>query len=244
MPSGYYAGYGSDHHAHWVWHTKSHNCLTLSDASQLMRSPESVGHIVHACENEHLTYFCGIADQSYQDRATRCRRHVVYLKKPQCFAMVDEFVARENIVSSLQWNIHSWNPFTVDEDRRAFSLEREDSSLTGHFLWGGNGFFSLTEGWDPPPMTDKGGGQWAMQYHLRYTPSGLTERRNLCVILCPGHKYLKKAMVETRREGTTEVAQIGSTELKVFGGGGADIVAELLIERTRFAIGDQGLVRL
>jgi len=51
-------------------------------------------------------------------------------------------------------------------------------------------------------------------------------------------------MVETRREGTTEVAQIGSTELKVFGGGGADIVAELLIERTRFAIGDQGLVRL
>ena len=29
---GYYAGYGSDHHAHWVWHTKSHNRLTLSDA--------------------------------------------------------------------------------------------------------------------------------------------------------------------------------------------------------------------
>ena len=244
MPSGYYAGYGSDHHAHWVWHTKSHNCLTLSDASQLMRSPESVGHIVHAYENEHLTYFCGIADQSYQDRATRCRRHVIYLKKPQCFAMVDEFVARENIVSSLQWNIHSWNPFTVDEDRRAFSLEREDSSLTGHFLWGGNGFFSLSEGWDPPPMTDKGGGQCAMQYPLRYTPSGLTERRNLGVILCPGHKDLEKAAVQTRREGTTEVAQIGSTELKVFGGGGADIVAELLIEKTRFAIGDQGLVRL
>ncbi len=244
MPSGYYAGYGSDHHAHWVWHTKSHNCLTLSDASQLMRSPESVGHIANPYEDEHLTYFCGIADQSYQDRATRCRRHVVYLKEPQCFAMVDEFVARENVVSSLQWNIHSWNPFTVDEDRRAFSLERENSSLTGHFLWGGNGFFSLSEGWDPPPMTDKGGGQWAMQYHLRYTPSGLVEKRNLGVILCPGHKHLEKAAVQTRREGTTEVAQIGSTELKVFGEGGTDTVAELLIEKTRFAIGDQGFIRL
>ena len=83
-----------------------------------------------------------------------------------------------------------------------------------------------------------------MQYHLRYTPSGLTERRNLGVILSPGHKYLEKAAVQTRREGTTEVAQIGSTELKIFGEGGADTVAELLIERTRFAIGDQGLIRL
>ncbi|MDP6036910.1 MAG: DUF4962 domain-containing protein, partial [Candidatus Latescibacteria bacterium] len=48
MPSGYYAGYGSDHHAHWVWHTKSHNCVTLSDASQLMRSPDSVGAVENA----------------------------------------------------------------------------------------------------------------------------------------------------------------------------------------------------
>ena len=48
MPSGYYAGYGSDHHAHWVWHTKSHNCVTLSDAPQLMRSPDSGGAIENA----------------------------------------------------------------------------------------------------------------------------------------------------------------------------------------------------
>ena len=243
MPSGYYAGYGSDHHAHWVWHTKSHNCLTLSDASQLMRSPESVGHIVHPCENEHLTYFCGIADQSYQDRATRCRRHVVYLKKPQCFAMVDEFVARENMASSLQWNIHSWNPFTVNENQRSFSLDRDHASLTGHFLWGGNSFFSLSEGWDPPPMTDKGGGQWAMQYHLRYTPSGLVEKRNLGVILCPGHKHLEKATVQTKREDGVEIAEIGSTELRVFSEGGTDIVAELLVEEARYAMGDRGLIR-
>ena len=242
MPSGYYAGYGSGHHAHWVWHTKSHNCLTLSDAPQLMRSPESVGQIAHAFENEHLVYFCGIADASYQDRATRCRRHVVFLKGPQCFAMVDEFIAREKIVSALQWNIHSWNPFAVDENQRTFSLEREHASLTGHFLWGGNGFFSLSEGWDPPPMTDKGGGQWAMQYHLRYTPVGLIERRNLGIILCPGHKHLEKAAVQTRREDGAEIAQIGTTELKVFGEADTNAVAQLQIEGTQFTIGDQGLV--
>ena len=43
MPSGYYAGYGSAHHAHWVWHTQSHNCVTLSGASQLLRSHDSAG---------------------------------------------------------------------------------------------------------------------------------------------------------------------------------------------------------
>jgi hypothetical protein len=37
MPSGYYDGYGSNHHANWVWHTKSHNCVTLSGAGQIMR---------------------------------------------------------------------------------------------------------------------------------------------------------------------------------------------------------------
>ena len=78
MPGGYYAGYGSDHHAHWVWHTKSHNCLTLSDAPQIMRSPESVGAIEHAHEDEALIYFRGTADASYADRADRCRRHVIF----------------------------------------------------------------------------------------------------------------------------------------------------------------------
>ncbi len=244
MPSGYYAGYGSDHHAHWVWHTKSHNCLTLSDASQLMRSPESVGQIARAQENEHLTYFCGIADSSYQDRATRCRRHVVYLNGLQCFAMIDEFVARENTVSALQWNIHSWSRFTIDEGQRTFSLKRKNASLIGHFLWGGNGFFSLGEGWDPPPMTDKGGDQWPMQYHLRYTPSGLVEKRNLGVILCPGHDHLENAVVQTRREDGVEIAEIGTTELRVFGAGGSDAVAELDVAGTRYVIGDQGLIKL
>ena len=245
MPSGYYAGYGSDHHAHWVWHSKSHNCLTLSDASQLMCSHESVGHIAHAYENEDLAYFCGIADQSYQDRASRCRRHVVYLKASQSFAMIDEFVARENIVSALQWNIHSWSPFAVDEAQRTFSLQREDASLTGHFLWSDNGFCSLGEGWDPPPMTDKGGSQWPLQYHLRYTPSGLVERRNLGVVLCPGHAQLERAVVETRQQGTTEIAQIGAAELSVFTAGDTDTVAELSIEGMRYALlGDRGLVKL
>jgi len=108
MPSGYYVdGWGSPHHAHWVWHTKSHNCLTLSDAGQLMRSPNSQGAIEHAYEDENLSYFAGNADASYADRALRCRRHVLFLKAQQCFILIDEFVAKPGILSAVQWNIHS-----------------------------------------------------------------------------------------------------------------------------------------
>ncbi len=253
MPSGYYAGYGSDHHAQWVWHTKSHNCITLSDAGQLMRSPDSRGEVVHAFEDEHLAYFCGVADAAYADRATRCRRHVVFLKEPQCFFMVDEFVAREGVFSALQWNIHSWNEFAVDEGHKGFLLERGDSSLEGHFLWAGNGFFSMSEGWDPPPMARKGGGQWPMQYHLRFTPTGLVEvpvygwvpnpRRNLGVVLCPGHALLERPQVETAREGDVEVARFADVELRVFQEGEvlAEVEVGVGVGGVVYAIGDGGI---
>jgi hypothetical protein len=249
MPSGYYAGYGSDHHAQWVWHTKSHNCITLSDAGQLMRSPDSRGEIIHAFEDERISYFCGVADASYADRAKRCRRHVVFLKEMQCFFMVDEFVARAGVFSALQWNIHSWNEFAVDEVEKRFLVERGAASLEGHFMWAGNGFFSVSEGWDPPPMVKKDSDQWPMQYNLRFTPTGLVElpvhgwvphpRRNLGVVLCLGHEFLERPKVETARDGEVEVARVGDAELRVFQEG--DVLAQVQVGGARYEVGDAGI---
>lgn len=219
MPSGYYGGarlgYGGDHHAHWVWHTKSHNCITLSDAPQIMRSPESTGRILAPYEDENLAYVCGDADASYADRATRCRRHVLFLKGPSCWFMVDEFVARPGIVSALQWNMHSWAPFAVDDKARAFSLQREGSHLHGRFLYQDNAFFTLSEGWDPPPLAGPNEKPWRMQYNLRFTPSGLVERRNLGVLLCPEHAHLAAAKVETARTENGDWARVGDAEMLV-----------------------------
>ena len=210
MPSGYYDGYGSDHHTHWVWHTKSHNCVTLSDAGQIMRSHDSRGAVENAFEDDRLTYFTGRADASYADRAERCRRHVLFLKSHCCFVMIDEFTARPGIVSCLQWNIHSWDRFTVDEQQRTFALRREASSLQGHFMHHHNGFFSLSEGWDPPPKRAKPSEQWYHQYHLRFTASGLYSRCVLGVVLAPGHTGLRPAEVTTERNDGAEIAHIGS----------------------------------
>ena len=250
MPSGYYDGYGSDHHAHWVWHTKSHNCLTLSDAPQLLRSHDSAGAVENAYEDRQLIYFRGNADASYRDRAQRCRRHLLFLKQRSCFVMVDEFLARPDVVSAVQWNIHSWNRFAVSEKRRSFRLKRGDSALSGHFMYWRNAFFTLTEGWQPPPFRTKPDSQWLPQHHLRFTTSDLSATRNLGVVLCPGHAGLAPPAVATERVGETEVAHIEDDLVLVnqgagveYAGVGSDALAVVLIGRRRYEIRDEGIVR-
>jgi hypothetical protein len=249
-PSGYYAGYGSDHHAHWVWHTKSHNCVTLSDASQLMRSPDSVGAVENAYEDEHLIYFRGTADDSYGDRANRCRRHVVFVKEQQYFVMIDEFVARSDVASSLQWNIHSWDEFEVNEEKRMFQVRRGESSLRAHFMHHKNAFFALNEGWDPPPMKGKDNSQWHQQYHLRFTPSGVDiPRRNLGVVMCVEHEHLRLPIVETELSGNVEVARVGDDLVMVNQGGQmaykaheSDALMLLVVRGQKYEVGDDGIV--
>ena len=248
MPSGYYCGYGSGHHAHWVWHTKSHNCLTLSGAPQLLRSHDSRGAIVNPYEDGRIAYLCGDADPSYSDRAKRCRRHVIFLKRHSCFVLIDEFVALPGSSSAVEWNIHSWNPFEVDAEGSCFQLQRDGSSLEGHFLFHHDAFFSCTEGWDPPPMATKSRAQWHQQYHLRFTPSSLCSRLNLGVVLCPRHAELERAEIETRRDGDAEIAVIGADTVVVnqrdeieYDGRRSNGVALLAVQGRWYEVTDEGV---
>lgn len=223
MPSGYYDGYGSNHHANWVWHTKSHNCVTLSGAGQIMRSPRSTGAIEHAYEDERLLYFRGNADASYQDRAEICRRHVLFLKGQRSFVMVDQFVAKADMTSALEWNIHSWSPFEVDEAARTFTLQRNDSRLHGQFLYHRNSFFTLSEGWDPPPGGVKQNELWYNQYNLRFTTGGYADRRTVGVVLRPEYPGWSPPPLGTERSDGAEIAQIGGDRVLINEGEGMTV---------------------
>ena len=256
MPSGFYGGaklgYGGDHHAHWVWHTKSHNCVTLSDAGQLMRSEESTGDVQHAFEDEHLVYLVGVADASYADRAQRCRRHVLFLKEHTCFLMIDEFRARAGVVSALQWNVHSYAPFEVDEEARRCRWQRGDSAVEAAFLYHDNAFFGLTEGWDPPPGRADHEPEWPLQYHLRFTCSTPVLERNLAVVLAPSCPGVPAAAVRTARHGVAEAVFFGDggDRAIVDTGKGLEVdgerVASLAVVELggcQYGLSDEGLAR-
>ncbi|MBT3341694.1 MAG: DUF4962 domain-containing protein, partial [Gemmatimonadetes bacterium] len=234
MPSGFYGGvkngYGGDHHANWVWHTKSHNCVTLSDAGQIMRSTESTGAIANAYEDERLIYFTGIADSSYADRAERCRRHVLFLKSSSAVVLIDEFVGLSQILSTLQWNLHTPAPLVVDETQRTFSWKRGRSQVAGAFLYHDNAFFSITRGCDPPPATAEHEQPYPMQHNLRFTCNMVQAEflamrgsrseapgiaRNLAVVLAPSCPGVRQAKVVTARHGESEEAFINGDRLIV-----------------------------
>ena len=247
IPSGYYVGYGSSHHVHWVWHTRSHNCVTLSESGQRQRSFDAAGAVEHPFEDDRVAYFRGNGDRSYA-LAERCRRHVVFLKKPCCFVLIDEFVGVANDSAGLQWNAHAFEPFEVDPAGRRFTVRRGGSTVVGQLLCHTEAFFSLSEGLDPPPMSrdDRSSPD---QHHLRFSLSRLGSA-NLGVVLAPGHAALAAAEVAAERAGQVELARIGEDLVLVDQGAGidcegvrSDSVAVMVVGGTRYDITDEGLVR-
>lgn len=250
MPSGYYDGYASPHHANWVWHTKSHNCLTLSDAGQIMRSHASAGALEAVFEDDRIAYVRGTADAAYADRADRCRRHFLYLKDHRCFLLVDEFAAKPGIVSAPQWNLHSWAEFAADDDTRSFSCERRGARLDGFVLYHRVGFFTLSEGWEPPPRQSPRASQWHPQYHLRFTPSGLPGRMCLGVLLRPSSPVIPPRPVQTAIVDGIETAELGADRIYLAGYQGlqcgdvhGDGLAVLCLGHHRYDLMPEGISR-
>jgi hypothetical protein len=268
MPSGFYGGvklgYGGEHHANWVWHTKSHNCVTLSDAGQIMRSEESTGAVAHAFEDGRLVYWVGIADASYADRAERCRRHMLFLKESNALVLIDEFVSRGAMLSTLQFNWHTMDPVDVKEGARTFSWKRGKSRVTGTFLYHANAMFTMTQGWDPTPAQAETEAPYPMQYHLRFTCNSKTPdyqgprhrlldrppiKRRLATVLAPSAPGIPAAPVVASMEGECEVGQIGDARLVLHPDGGdlvvdgltIDGLAVIDVDGVRYVIDDEGI---
>ena len=175
---------------------------------------------------------------------------MIHLKKAGCFFLVDTFVAQPGITSSVQWNIHSWSPFAVDPDEKGFHLQRGTSRLHGSFLFSHESFVSLGEGWDPPMGKGKNADQWHNQYHLRFTPAVLAEKRNLGVVLCPEYPGHPAREVRHERRGGAEVAVIDGVTLFVnqeermeVAGRQTDAITALSVDGRGYEIREAGVTR-
>ena len=249
IPSGYYTGYASPHHAHWVWHTKSHNCITLSGATQLLRSPESRGELLSSLEDKNLAYILGNADESYQDQAEHCRRHVFFFKEYQILFLFDHFVARPGRVSSFQWNIHSFAKFRTNIRKKEFSLTRNKVKLTGKILYRKDAFFSLSEGWDPIfTRGSHNSDQWVHQYHLTYTPTPIEDKEvRFGVFLLPQAEHIHPPQPEIHHEDGIEYASFGDVAIEVYppdSKAGKQNLATVRVGKRVYRIGPSGIKKL
>lgn len=217
QPSGYYDGWGTNHQAAWVWPTKSHNCLTLSDAGQLLRSPEARGALLDPRENENFAYFQGNGDLAYQAFTTRCRRHVFYFKAEKVFLLLDEVWASAGMNFQIQWNAHSIGRFEQGKDKNRFCVRRGKSSVEGAVLYHENAFVSHTEGFDPPFFTvlQENLKFWGNQHHFRFTATTHAWQRHVGVLLAPGLPGEKPCPVELFREGDLECSRFGGVSLEL-----------------------------
>lgn len=218
QPSGYYDGWGTNHQTGWVWPTKSHNCLTLSDAGQLLRSPEARGAIGDPQENEHVAYFQGNGDLAYQAYASRCRRHVFYFKREKVFLLLDEVWAKAGMNYQVQWNAHSIGKFSQGKDINRFWVCRGKSMVEGTVLYHENAFASHAHGFDPPFFTvlKENLKFWGNQHHFRFTATTHACQRHIGVLLAPGLPGEKPCPVKSWREGDLEKSEFGGVALELF----------------------------
>lgn len=196
QPSGHYDGYATHHHTSYVWHSRSHNVPTFSEAGQLLRSEAARGSLVHPFENEDFIFVSGRADASYAHFLASFRRDILYFKKEKAFLIVDDAVSKPGVHSQYQWNLHSFGKFEVDENDRRFFLKRKRARLEGHVLYEKAGFFHTSEGFDSPVLRNRKANLrfWKPEYHLRFTCNSLETTKRFAVLLLPsfpGHKALR-----------------------------------------------------
>ena len=193
QPSGHYDGYGTNHHASYVWHSRSHNVPTFSEAGQLLRSETARGAVVHPFENEDFIFFSSKADASYAHFLKYFRRNVLYFKKEKAFLIIDEATSKPGVHSQYQWNLHSFGKFEVDETSRRFYLKRKRARLEGQVLYEKAGFFHTGAGFDSPVLRNRKANLrfWKPEFHLRFTCNSLEPVKRFAVLLLPvfpGHK--------------------------------------------------------
>ena len=145
--SGRRDSYGSDHHRHWMWQTKSVNSVLVNGEGQSpVHSSRSRGRITQFHTSPAIDYVEGDASGAYGDRIESFRRAVLFLK-PDAVVIVDDLAAPEP--SSFDLLLHAPEPFEVDGTTVRF--RNGDAAGVVRFSSSAGLTITTTDRFDPPP---------------------------------------------------------------------------------------------
>ncbi len=198
IASGYYPWYGSDHHRHWQWESKSSNTITFNGGTgQKIRDPKSKGKIVTFVSKPEYDYVTADASQAYQGRLNKFLRRVIHLKsgpyKPGIFVICDEVTAPKPV--TYEWNLHALSEMTLEEKDKVIIIKQGNARLSANFIESNNITMKQTKGFEHPPEYNE-----PDQYHAIVSSSGDLKSTKFITVLLP-YKGTSTQGLPTELEG-------------------------------------------
>jgi len=151
--------YGSKHHRHWMWETKSVNSILVNGKGQKPRSQDAQGEIIDFHTSKAYDYVAGEASQAYFGLLNQFTRSILFIK-PEVILIFDRLKAPES--SSFQWLMHSPTEMQV-ESQREITVENGDAGCKVTFLTPAGLTITQTDQFNPPPRPRIKLRQWHLQ---------------------------------------------------------------------------------
>ena len=199
--------HGSDHHKNWMHHTKSTNCITVDDESQLRNHAAATGEILDFRTSETFDYVAGEAAPAYRGKLTQFTRQILFAK-PDVVVICDTVVANE--ASLFQYHLHAETEMAVDG--QTLKIATGNAGCTVSLLHPTDLQIDQTDQFDPPPRDRI----QLVEYHLTATTPTRQKEATFIAVLRP-HKAgdAPKGDPELRDDGLITVP-LPNGELEVW----------------------------
>ena len=231
IDSGYYPWYGSPHDYSWTKQTRAHNALLFNGKGQAAMNVDSTGRIIAFVSTADFDYTAGDATIAYQqpslpnhttgvvphpelcavdEGVVRVMRHIVFIK-PNAFVILDDVETQSP--ASLQFLLHAFNPFDIDEEQRSMIVSHAPALARIQLLDPGTVNISQTDQFSEPPDVGATKAAHPNQWHLTCDFSPTSSHRQLLSVIVVCRTGEESSLPDVERIEASDMigVRVGST---------------------------------
>jgi hypothetical protein len=185
--------YGSEHHANWMWETKSCNNITVGkDArGQIKHSPKGVGRMTAFSASSHVDFVQGDASKAYDPPLRKFTRSILFAK-PDIIVIADELATDSPEV--FQYRLHSPAEMKIAGGATDIAISTERAGCHVALFTPAELKLSQTDHFDVPPRERIK----LTQYHLTAATTQPAAKQRFIAVIRPHRPGRKPAAVTTR----------------------------------------------
>ena len=179
ISSGYYDAYGSLHHRHWTWETRSHCSITYDGGKGQIRGGEAAGRLTDWRHDADFDTATGDATRAYPG-AKRVTRTIVHVR-PGYFVIFDRAEAEKPRV--WEFNLHTVRPGRFDAAKQTMTAEMPKAGVLVKFFAPSPLVFSDAD--REPHRPNRNVDEWPERWHFRAALAKPDRTLDLVTVLLP-----------------------------------------------------------